>query len=253
MVSEPRLYTAKVMHRRVFPKENSFSYGVYYLALPLPAQKIPGRLASFYPQDLGKRDGTDPLLWVQSILSSYGFNDDVKDIILITMPRILGYVFNPVSFYLCLDEKGVLRAVLCDVHNTFGEQHSYLCAHPDHAPIKGEDWLEAEKLFHVSPFLAREGSYKFRFDLRQDGLGVFIDYYDAHGRRQLVTSLMGTFSPLNKKTLNRAFWRHPCVTLKAIFLIHWQALRLIAKGIRYVSKPDQHTEKISATRNLGKM
>lgn len=253
MVIAPQLYTAKVMHKRFFPKENAFHYGVYYLVLPLPAAEIPGLLASFHAKDVGKRDGSDPASWVRGILTEYGLNEKIKHIVLVTMPRILGYVFNPVSFYLCLDESQQLRAVLCEVHNTFGEQHSYLCANPDHRPITADQWLGADKVFHVSPFLPRHGDYKFRFDLRADKLGIWIDYYDAEHQKQLVTSLIGNFTPLTQKSLSQAFWRHPLVALKAITLIHWQAFRLVMKGIRYISRPEQLPSNITATRNLNKM
>lgn len=253
MVMTPRLYTARVMHKRLFPKENTFHYGVYYLALPLPALSVPGIFASFHAKDIGKRDGSDPLLWVRGILSDYGLNEKVKNITLITMPRVLGYVFNPVSFYLCLDKDNNLRAVLCEVHNTFGQQHSYLCANHDHKPITGEHWLEAEKVFHVSPFLNRCGDYKFRFDLKEDKLGIWIDYYDNQKQKQLITSLVGSFTPLTPKSLRSAFWRHPLVSLKTIALIHWQALKLFIKGIGYITKPVQLTQKITSTRNLNKM
>lgn len=252
MVTSPQIFTAKVMHKRLFPRENAFHYGVYYLALPLPAVPVSGWLASFHARDVGLRDGSDPLPWVRGILGGYGLNDVVRDVVLVTMPRVLGYVFNPVSFYFCLDGGGAVRAVLCEVHNTFGEQHAYLCAKPDRAPVGPEDWLEAEKVFHVSPFLERSGHYKFRFDLRHDKLGIWIDYYDAAGGKQLITSLLGSFSPLTARSLRRAFWRHPLVTLKAIALIHWQALRLLAKGIKYIAKPAQLAERISASRNLNK-
>ena len=196
MVIAPRIYTAKVMHRRLFPKENAFRYDVYYLALPLPAQDVTGRWASFHARDVGKRDGSDPLAWARAVLAGYGLNERITDIVLVTMPRVMGYVFNPVSFYLCLDDAGVLRAVICEVHNTFGEQHSYLCAHEDHAPITADRWLEAQKIFHVSPFLPRDGHYKFRFDLQPESMGILIDYYSASGEKQLVTTLVGRFSPL---------------------------------------------------------
>ncbi|AGA64184.1 hypothetical protein B488_01910 [Liberibacter crescens BT-1] len=253
MVIEPQIYTAKVMHKRLFPKKNVFYYNLYYLVLPLPAGSIPGRLVSFHAKDLGQRDGSDPAIWVRAILADYGLDRYIKDIILVTMPRVLGYVFNPISFYFCLDHDKILRSVLCEVHNTFGEQHSYLCANPDHVPISSEIWLEAKKVFHVSPFLERTGNYKFRFDLQNDKLGVWIDYYDAQKKKQLVTSLTGTFSPLNEKNLRYVFWRHPLVTLKAITFIHWQALRLFLKGVRYGSKPSQIVTKITTTRNLDKM
>ena len=252
MVIAPQLYTAKVMHKRLFPKENAFSYGVYYLVLPLPATPVPGFLASFHAKDVGKRDGSDPTHWIKNILAEYGLDHKTQNVILVTMPRILGYVFNPVSFYLCLDGTNALRSVLCEVHNTFGEQHSYLCANADHAPITPDQWLEAEKVFHVSPFLERRGDYKFRFDLKADKLGIWIDFYDARQQKQLITSLIGNFTPLTADNLRQAFWQHPLVAVKAILLIHWQAVKLMMKGIRHISKPEQIYQKITASRNLNK-
>ena len=253
MVNAPQIFTAKVMHLRLFPKRNAFRYGVYYLVLPLPALPIPSLLASFHPKDLGKMDGSDPLPWVQSLLALYGLDQKAHKILLVTMPRVLGYVFNPVSFYLCLDDDQALRAVVCEVHNTFGEQHSYLCANPDHSPMTSDQWFEAEKVFHVSPFLPRTGSYKFRFDLKVDRLGIWIDYYDQEHQKQLLTSLLGSLQPLTARSLRHAFFRHPFVALKAISLIHWQALILFVKGVRYIAKPKQRDQTISTTRNLTKM
>ncbi len=253
MVIAPQLYTAQVMHKRLFPKQNAFRYSVYYLALPLPAQPMAGWLATFHAQDVGKRDGSDPTPWVRGILADYNFDKETHNIILVTMPRVLGYVFNPVSFYLCLDGSNALKAVLCEVHNTFGEQHSYLCANPDHTAITSDQWLEAEKVFHVSPFLERSGDYRFRFDLKSERLGIWIDYYDQHQQKQLITALVGTFTPLTPQTLRRAFWRHPLVAMKAATLIHWQALKLVLRGIRYVAKPAQRAERITASRYLNKM
>lgn len=248
----PQIYTAKVMHKRLFPKVNQFIYRVYYVALPLPATKLPGRLLSFYNKDHGACDGSEVGAWARSILKTYGLDVLVENITLITMPRVLGYVFNPVSFFMCLDKDKQLRAVICEVHNTFGEQHSYLCARADYAPLSPDEWLEADKLFHVSPFLPRNGHYQFRFAWSDNNLGIWIDYYDVESRKQLLTSLTGTFTPLNSVSLARVFWSHPLVTLKVIALIHWQALKLTSKCIRYIAKPLQLLERISTTRNLTK-
>ena len=252
MVSTPSLFNAKVMHKRFFPRENAFNYGVYYLGLPLPAIKIPGLFASFHPKDLGYRDGSDPSTWARSILTQYGLDHNVTSIFLLAMPRVLGYVFNPVSFYLCRDNQHQLIAVICEVHNTFGEQHTYICANEDYAPISSDQWLEADKVFHVSPFLTRDGQYKFRFAVDKDKTAIWIDYFDPEGRKQLATSLIGDFQALTEASLQKAFWTHPLVTVKAILLIHWQALRILAKKIRYISKPDQLPDKVTATRNLTK-
>lgn len=259
----PQIFTAKVMHKRLFPKVNQFTYGIYYLALPLKALNKKPHIedlalnhfapVSFYEKDHGAMDGSSSERWIRNILKEYGLDKVTKDIMLVCMPRVLGYVFNPVSFWLCLDKEGNLRAVLSEVHNTFGEHHSYLCAHKDHRPIKRDDVLEAEKLFHVSPFLKREGSYQFRFSLQSNNLGVWIDFYDGEGKKQLLTSLVGKLEPLTKSSLRKAFWQHPLVTLKAITLIHWQALKLVRKGIKYISKPVQKDEKLSSTHDLNKM
>lgn len=249
MVGAPQIYAARVMHKRLFPRVNAFHYNVYYLALPLPATNLPSnRFVQFYPKDLGKRDGSDPTLWARNILAQHGLDDLTATITLITMPRVMGYVFNPVSFYLCRDAHNDLRAVICEVHNTFGEQHSYLCAHPDHRPIMGADWLHADKVFHVSPFLARDGSYRFRFAGGEDRLGIWIDYCAADGRRQLLTSLTGTLHPLTAQSLRAMAWRIPLVTLKSITLIHFQALRLWLKRIRYIPKPAQRAERVTTTK-----
>lgn len=253
MVNEPALFTAKVMHSRLFPKRNTFGYGIYYLALPLPAPDVKGLLNSFHKADVGPRDGSDPLPWIQNILSDYGIASQIKQITLVTMPRVLGYVFNPVSFYFCFDNEKHLKAVLCEVHNTFGEQHSYLCMNKNLEPIRPDQWLEAEKMFHVSPFLERTGRYKFRFDLNESKLGISIDYYDENANRQLATSLIGELQKLEPNTLRRAFLTNPLVPLKAILLIHWQALKLIFIGIRHITKPEQKSPTVTPTHNLNAM
>jgi DUF1365 family protein len=248
MVTAPALFTAQVMHSRLFPKKNIFGYGLYYLVLPLPAPAIKGLCNSFDPADIGPRDGSDPLPWVRAILDEKAIGAEVAHITLVTMPRVFGYVFNPVSFYFCFNQAHALIAVLCEVHNTFGEQHSYLCVNEDLTPITPQQWLSAEKLFHVSPFLERAGRYTFRFDVTQDRLGIWIDFYDAAQQRQLITSLTGSLEPLDKGSLQKAFWLHPLVPLKAIILIHWQALKLIVKGIRHLTKPEQKTPTVTTTK-----
>jgi hypothetical protein len=190
---------------------------------------------------------------VEGILEEYQLTDKVSDVLFITMPRILGYGFNPVSFYLCFDEQKQLRAVISEVHNTFDETHSYLTAHPDHRPIHKDDWLVAEKIFHVSPFLEREGSYRFRFAQEEGKLGIWIDYLNAEGKTQLITSLAGKLTPLTRASLWRAFFSHPLITLKTIALIHWQAMKLFAKGIGYNNKPKQKEQRLSASPDLTKL
>lgn len=248
----PQIFIAQVMHKRLFPRINAFRYRVWYVALPLPAAPLPSRFLQFRDKDHGPRNGSSCTEWARGILKDHGLEEHAARLMLVTMPRVLGYVFNPVSFYLCLDAEARLRAIICEVHNTFGEQHSYLCVRRDREPITAEDWLTAEKIFHVSPFLPREGSYRFRFALAESGLGIWIDYFDAAGNRQLVTSLTGTLSPLTAASLRHAAWKHPLVTLLTIALIHWQALKLVSKGIRYIAKPLKRSERLSVGHELTK-
>ena len=243
------------MHKRLFPKVNAFTYGVFYMMfptskahdLPLPVN-APG-LVSYCYRDHGDRTEADPATWARSVLKNFGVSQADGGMILITMPRVFGYLFNPVSFWLCLDAQDALRAVICEVNNTFGETHSYLCVKDDQSVIGPDDVLTAQKLFHVSPFLKREGHYTFRFSFSpdKDAFGAWIDFYDGQGRRQLLTALTGKAGPMTRSTLRKALIRHPLQTFKVIMLIHWQAVKLVAKGIRYIRRPKQIAPRFSRT------
>lgn len=260
----PQLFIAKTMHRRFFPAANQFVYKVYYLALPLSTlPALPHSLVfavnrpalfSFYAKDYGGRDGGDLKSWAIALFAQHGIAQQTLEsgeIILITMPRILGYAFNPVSFWLCFDAANQLRAVIAEVNNTFGETHSYLCANPDGGVLDAQTWLHAEKIFHVSPFLSRKGTYLFRFNPQPKGLGIWIDYFMEADKKQLATSLIGTLVPFSQQALLKAFFAIPFVTLKTIFLIHWQALMLALKKIRYHNKPPQHPTRSSKANTKG--
>ncbi|MFO1256920.1 MAG: DUF1365 domain-containing protein [Gammaproteobacteria bacterium] len=246
----PQIFNAKVMHKRLFPKENRFIYNLYYLALALPTSGVNTKFLKFEPKDLGFRDGSDPETFAREILRSYGLEKKIHHIMLITMPSVMGYIFNPVSFYLCFDVEKNLLTTIAEVHNTFGEQHTYLCAHPDLSPIRADHWLIAKKVFHVSPFLPRNGSYHFKFAIKEKRLSIWIDYYDDQDNKQLITSLTGNLKPLNKAALNRVFWSHPLITLKAIVLIHFQALKLVMMRVPYFKKPDQNKSVLTATSDV---
>lgn len=261
-ISTPQIFTGTVMHKRLLPKKHAFHYGIYYVALPLSQlNEMPlayNRFAplSFYDIDHGARDGSSLEAWARDVLQQHHIETD-GEITLICMPRVFGYAFNPVSFWLCHDQEGQVRAVLCEVHNTFGEQHTYLCAHQDRRAISEASPLFAEKLFHVSPFLKREGHYQFLFDIKDERdhdakyhgaqFKVQINYHNEKGHKQLITSLVGSLQALTKPSLRKAFWRYPLVTFKAIAMIHWHAIKLTVKRIQYIAKPKQKTQKISST------
>ena len=169
----PQLLTSKVFHSRSKPAKNSFNYNVYYIVTPLSqlqSLSLKGifgvdcwSLFGFYRKDYGARDGSSLRSWVSKQLDHFDLSEADGEVYLVTMPRVLGYAFNPVSFWFCHDNAGQLRAVLSEVNNTFGEHHVYLCAHGDHRPILENERIVAKKEFHVSPFLERVGRYEFRF------------------------------------------------------------------------------------------
>lgn len=251
----PQILQARVQHARLAPRQNSFAYRLYYLAVDVDALSDPALagalgmerfgLHSFKRKDHGARDGTDLRAWADDLLKRHG-QPSAQRILLVTLPRVLGFVFNPVSFWLCLDDQQRLTTVIAEVNNTFGQTHSYVCPlreRPANQPRAGAQRAgsggenEQAKTFHVSPFLAPSGSYAFRFSYRANKLAVGIDHRDASGQLLLTTSLAGRLTPLSRPALWRAFFRHPFVTAKVVSLIHWQALRLVAKGQRFLGGP----------------
>lgn len=234
----PQLFLGHVMHRRLRPAVNSFVYPVFYIALPLRQLDAVRRplfsidrpnLLSLQTRDHGARDGSPLLPWIEALLARHGLPHD-GEIVLQTFPRVLGYVFNPVSFWFCHDRHGALIAVLAEVNNTFGGTHSYLL-HDHGRPLADRAVLIADKRFHVSPFCRIEGSYRFRFR-RDENLQVArIDYYDDHATHSplLLTALSGRPRPWTTAGLLGALLRMPLLTFGVIARIHWQAFKLWIK------------------------
>ncbi len=252
----PALCVGDVMHARTRPRRNVFHYPIFYLRVPL------SRLATLdvrglainrrgvcqiLNRDHGPRDGSDLLIWARALLKRQGLGRVTEngEVILQTMPRILGYLFNPVSFYFCYDQTTQLRAVICEVSNTFGERHNYLVAHEDHRPIQEYDVLHTRKVFHVSPFFPLNGGYAFRFGGTPQSPLAVINYTaettaDAEtggGQYGLRTWVRGNAMPLNSATVRAALLRFPLLTFGVITRIHWQALRLWLRKVTFFSKP----------------
>jgi DUF1365 family protein len=146
---------------------------------------------------------------------------------------VLGFTFKPVSFWYCHRTDATLRAVVVEVNNTFGERHCYLLD----APAFGVE-QRAAKVFHVSPFCPVEGGYRFRFMVTPDRSRTVarIDFDDAQGPL-IETSVSGALLPLNRQTVRRALWRYPAMTLGVVARIHWQAVKLFLKKVRFFGKP----------------
>ena len=243
MASE--LLCGTVMHRRLRPVTHRFAYRVFFLRLALTQLEAAENrlfslnrfnLASFHFADHGARDGTHPLVWIRAVLAREGLWAADGEVWLHCFPRVLGYAFNPVSFWFCHSRNGALRAVLAEVNNTFGERHCYLLAHPDGRPIEPGETLGVQKRFHVSPFFPVSGSYAFRFGTAGGARISRIDYLDGHGPL-LLTSISGRPQPLTAGTLLRAVAARPLMTLAVMARIHWHALRLWAKRVPFIPKP----------------
>ena len=241
----PSVIHGSVMHRRLRPAPNRFTYGAFSFALPLsrlaelPALGIAlnrRALVSFHERDHGERDGSALLPWIRKLLATEGVAAD-GEVVLYAFPRMLGYVFNPVSFWVCHDREHNVRAVLCEVCNTFGEQHNYLLAHADGRPLMSGETLRARKVFHVSPFCEVKGDYRFRFHFAPERWLARIDYDDEAGEALLETSVSGAALPLSRAAVRGLLWRYRWFTLGVLVRIHWQAVRLWVKRVPYIAKP----------------
>ena len=173
--------------------------------------------------------------WVRDVLAAHKI-DLTGRIDLLAQPRLLGHVFNPVSFWLCHNATGTLRVVIAEVSNTFGQRHSYLCHHDDMREITKNETLSATKIFHVSPFQPIEGGYTFRFDITDDHVHIVIDY--TRGNGGLIATLKGDRKPLTNASILKSAIRRPFGSRRVLALIHWQAIKLWWKKATFRSCPE---------------
>jgi DUF1365 family protein len=244
----PMIGFGQIRHTRLRPARNAFAYAGYFLRLPLRAlargECAPDLLrfnarGVFAVNDADHGDGRPLLVWFDELLAAEGVRDADGEVWLHTFPRVLGYVFNPVSFWFAHRADGALRAVVCEVNNTFGERHCYLLAHADRRALVYGETLQARKVFYVSPFCRVEGGYRFRFMLGGADVTRWvgrIDYDDGNGPL-LLTSVSGALEPLTRRSLLRALLLYPAFTFGVIARIHWQALKLAVKRVPFISKP----------------
>ena len=243
-----QLVRGEVRHRRLRPALHQFALPTFYLLLPMRSLRQQAEPAlrrnrfawlSFHDRDHGQ-GGEDALAWIDGLLEEAGVRAE-GEIWLQTYPRMLGYVFKPVSFWYCHGADGRLAAIVAEVNNTFGERHCYLLQGPDLA--WGRE-LQASKVFHVSPFCQVEGQYRFRFMRTDDRIVSRVDLDDAQGAL-LQTSLSGHLELLSAASLRRALWRWPWQSLAVTLRIHMHALRLWLKGVPFFSKPAAPAEFVS--------
>ena len=237
------IYNGSVIHKRFKPKEHFFKYKVFSLLIDLSElDDLDNRISffsinkfnliSFYEKDHGERDGSSLISWVKFNLKNNSINSENIKIKLLCYPRILGYVFNPLSVFFVYDEKEKLISILYEVKNTFGEQHTYVFRVDNESNLIQNN---CSKKFHVSPFIEMDCKYFFRILNPTDKLSVIIDQYDKDGKI-LFASQDGNKSDLNSKQLIKSYLKHPLMTFKIISAIHFEAFKLWAKGIKFIKK-----------------
>lgn len=238
----PKIRFGALMHQRFLPFRHRFHVPVWRLMFqPELPQLLRGAgvavdvrsWVSWHQRDhavSGSAAG-----WCRQLLAEHQI-DAEGPLWLDTMPRVLGFVFNPVSFWFAHDVAGQLKAIVCEVNNTFGERHVYLLRHQDGSPLQPGEVFRADKSFHVSPFFPVRGEYEFRFTGLSGPGCVRIDYRDQ-GRLQLVASLSLESVDLTRASLWQSLRRSGWLTLKVWLGIHAQALRLWWRGARFHRQP----------------
>jgi DUF1365 family protein len=238
------LYVGSVMHRRLRPRRHHFRYRAFWMLLGLDElDQLSGKLRwfsynrpnlfSLYDTDHG--DGTRAPLRVQieSRLDEAGIDLTGGRVWLLCMPRTFGYCFNPLSIFFCYRADGTLAAIVYQVHNTFAERHSYIIA----VERTGDAIHQrCRKLFYVSPFMDMDMRYDFRIVGPSERIVVDICASSAGGR-VLHAVLAGVRESLTDRELARVFVQMPAITVKVMVAIHWEAVKLWAKRIRFRQRP----------------
>ncbi|MBI1220895.1 MAG: DUF1365 family protein [Rhodobacteraceae bacterium] len=249
MTAWPEFVAAETVHARRGATRNAFRYRVDFVLIDPDARRGPmlfsrnaPNLASVHDRTHGGPRGAGAgAVWARRALADAGAPAGLA-LRLLTQPRFFGFWFNPVSFWLAFDGDALVAAI-AEVSNTFGDRHSYLCAHPGFAPIGPQDRLAAQKIFHVSPFQGVSGDYDFAFDITPARIAIRIALKD--GAEGVVATLTGPRAPLTNRALIGAALRRPLGPLRTLALIYWRALWLRAKGVRYRSRPLPPDQEIS--------
>jgi uncharacterized protein len=239
------LYPGQVMHARMKPKPHRFTYSVFNLLIDVRRLADAHRqsrffsvgranLLAFFETDHG--DGRGDLTdHVEGLLRPTG-TDGSGPILLLCYPRLLGFVFNPISVYFVHDTAGGLTAVIYEVRNTFGEMHTYVCPIRDGEMSEAGIRQERDKLFYVSPFVDMPMRYFFRIRPPGERMHVRILETDAEGPI-LAATFAGRAEALTTLSALKAAVRWPLMTLKVVAGIHWEATKLWFKGVRFHNRP----------------
>lgn len=246
------IYEGTVVHARLSPTAHRFRYRVFYLLFDLDELPMLDRrlrwfshnrfnAMALHDRDHGSDDGRPLKEWIAGTLEAAGFDFELGRVEVLAFPRILGYVFNPISVWYCRDTEGVVRAVLHEVRNTFGDKHCYVGA------VDADDATQTfDKRLHVSPFMDMDKRYDFSLTTPGNAVAVRIRESDGSGEEMFRAAFTGRRRELDDRTLLAMFVKYPLVTLKAIGAIHFEAIRLWMKRVPFFRRPAPPVDPVTA-------
>ncbi|UUX49756.1 DUF1365 domain-containing protein [Nisaea acidiphila] len=249
------LYRGEVMHARLLPFRHRFVYRVFSMLVDLDElDTLASRLRffsrnrfnlfSYFDRDHGTRDGAPVRDWVRDQLRTAGLESLEGRITTHCFPRILGFVFNPLTIYFCHHEDGRLQAILYEVKNTFGQQHCYLIPVEDRQDPAHAIRQSCEKGFYVSPFMEMQSTYRFRVKEPGEKLSILIRQETPEGET-LVATHTGRREDLTDTAILKMAALYPLLTLKVVAGIHWEALKLWIKGAVFHERPAEPDHAVS--------
>lgn len=243
------LYVGQVMHERMQPVAYHFKYATTSIKVDIDqiqqeSDKLRWlsfnkfNLVSLNERDHGARDGTPWREWINGFLAQYNLARPAR-VELVCYPRILGYSFNPLAMWYAYNTQNQLIAVIAEVSNTFGQWHHYLLKldpQDSDAADSSQIKAQADKVFHVSPFIDMQARYHFRLRPPTDQVYTYIRE-TRDDQAFFFASQAGTYRPLTDTNLLKLAGIAPLRMLKVIGLIHWWALKIWLKGGKFHRTP----------------
>ena len=248
------LYFGQVRHARYQPKPHRLNYKVFSALFDVDdidagtlGQKLRWfslnrfNLFSFHVKDHGAKDASPLRPFIDQLLAEKTLAAPDK-ILMLCYPRILGYAFNPITVYYCLYGERI-GAMVYEVRNTFGEDHIYVACLKENT--KETAVLHSrDKVFHVSPFIGMAAQYHFSTALPDQQLRLVIRETEQQAPL-LVASFVGQRRSFDDATLLKAFFQYPLMTVKVMLAIHYEAVKLIFKGVGLAKRPKRPQNRIS--------